>query len=211
MKRVSIIACVIIAVVVACLPAPAWADMRLFGTREVLSAELSPFPKWLGMLGREPSQREKMKTTCNGTPRQCLSERWDLLIQRTKGLPFAQQLAQVNRELNASPYIIDMVNWGMEDYWETPFEFYLRKGDCEDYAIAKYMTLKRLGMPPESMRIVVLHDNNLRLLHSVLVVSSGGANYILDNQIQQVVKDSSIHHYVPIYSINESHWWRHTY
>ena len=132
------------------------------------------------------------------------------MMERVRALPLSEKLSRINREINASDYIIDMVNWGMEDYWETPFEFFVRSGDCEDYAIAKYMTLKQAGVSPSSMRIVVLQDNNLRLLHSVLVVSDHGVNYILDNQIQQVVKDSSIHHYAPIYSINETRWWRHT-
>lgn len=189
---------------------PAHADFRLFGTREVASSELAPFPKWTGVLARDSGHRQTMKTTCNGTPRLCLHERWMQLVERTRSLPMPQKLAEINREINRSPYIIDMVNWGMEDYWETPLEFFLRNGDCEDYAITKYMTLKQLGVPASRMRIVVLQDNNLRLLHSVLAVNDGGSNYILDNQIQRVVKDSSIHHYVPIYSINESSWWRHT-
>jgi len=42
------------------------------------------------------------------------------------------------------------------------------------------------------------------------VVTDHGSNFILDNQIQQVVKDTAIHHYIPIYSINETRWWRHT-
>lgn len=196
-----------------CLPvfAPgAQADIRLFGSKETASSQLEPFPKWTGVLRREPSDREKMKTSCSGTPKSCLYDRWAQTVERNQNLPLSEKLARINREINASPYILDIINWGMEDYWETPLEFFVKNGDCEDYAIAKYMTLKRLGITPENMRIVVLQDTNLRLLHSVLVVTDGGTNYVLDNQIQQVMKDSSIHHYVPIYSINESNWWRHT-
>lgn len=203
----------IILTVAFCLPPftpDATAGIGLFGTRETRSSEFGPFPKWMGVLGREPGHREKMKTTCSGTPRSCLYDRWMQMVDRARGLRLGEQLARINREVNASPYILDIVNWGKEDYWETPFEFFVKNGDCEDYAIAKYMTLKRLGVAPEKMRIVVLQDTNLRLLHSVLVVTDGGKNYILDNQIQQVVKDSSIHHYVPIYSINEFSWWQHT-
>lgn len=209
MNRLPLFYLILTVCLVFAVAEEARADIRLFGSRETGSGELSPFPKWLGMLGREPAHREKMKSTCSGMPRSCLDDRWTQMMARAQKLPLGEKLSRINREINASDYIIDMVNWGMEDYWETPFEFFVRNGDCEDYAIAKYMTLKRIGVPPSSMRIVVLQDNNLRLLHSVLVVSDHGVNYILDNQIQQVVKDSSIHHYSPIYSINESNWWRH--
>lgn len=196
--------------VVLSVATPAHADIRLFGSRETPSTQLAPFPKWTGTLSRDPGHRQKMRSSCSGTPRTCLYDRWMSMVDRAKPLSTYDKLVRINREINASKYIIDMINWGMEDYWETPFEFFTRNGDCEDYAIAKYMTLKMLGVPTSSMRIVVLQDNNLRLLHSVLVVTDRGTNYILDNQIQQVVKDSSIHHYAPIYSINESRWWRHS-
>ena len=42
--------------------------------------------------------------------------------------------------MNRSPYIVDPINWGVKDYWESPGQFFSRKGDCEDYAIAKYLT-----------------------------------------------------------------------
>ena len=40
------------------------------------------------------------------------------------------------------------------DYWATPVES-LRKGeaDCEDYAIAKYFTLRQLGVADDKLRI----------------------------------------------------------
>ena len=71
------------------------------------------------------------------------------------------------------------------------------------------MSLKALGFPPKSMRIVVLMDHNLNIHHSVLAVYLNERIYILDNQIKQVVEDKKIHHYEPIFSINETHWWRH--
>jgi predicted transglutaminase-like cysteine proteinase len=61
----------------------------------------------------------------------------------------------------------------------------------------------------DDMRIVVLNDLNLRIAHAVLAVYVSGKPYILDNQISKVVPASSIHHYQPVYSINENGWWLH--
>jgi len=117
---------------------------------------------------------------------------------------------RTNRVVNRHRYILDTVNWGVDDFWETPLEFHLKNGDCEDYAIAKYKMLKLLGMPADKMRIVVLRDNNLRIYHAVLVVWIDGEPYLLDNQIRTVVSARSVNHYDPIFSINEHGWWRHS-
>ena len=111
----------------------------------------------------------------------------------------------------------DMVNWGQADYWETIHEFLRQDGDCEDYAIAKYFSLKALGFDPATMRIVIVEDMNLHTPHAVLAVyasanpgdGKGDAPLILDNQLPHPVKATSILHYRPIYSINETAWWFH--
>ena len=111
--------------------------------------------------------------------------------------------------MNRSPYIIDPINYGVPDYWATPVQFFVKDGDCEDYAITKYLSLRSLGWPAEKMRIVVLQDMNLNIAHAVLVVQLNGKGYVLDNQISQLVTDDQILHYRPIYSINENAWWLH--
>jgi predicted transglutaminase-like cysteine proteinase len=116
----------------------------------------------------------------------------------------------VQKYANEAEYIIDPINWGVEDYWATPKQFFIKDGDCEDYAIAKFMSLRKLGFKNEDMRVVVLNDTNLKTLHSVLVVYMDNEEWILDNQISPVVTSSQIHHYQPIYSINETNWWMHT-
>jgi predicted transglutaminase-like cysteine proteinase len=120
-----------------------------------------------------------------------------------------ETLDAINRMVNAVRYIPDEENWGAPDHWATPGEFYRRSGDCEDFAIAKYVALKALGFDPSRMRIVVLVDEELRKHHAVLMVDSERGRMILDNQIAQVVRDSEIKHYRPIYSINEEAWWLH--
>ena len=75
------------------------------------------------------------------------------LIARLQGKDLATQLREVNREMNLHPYILDINNWGVEDYWETPFEFLKKNGDCEDFSITKYMLLKAAGYPVENMRV----------------------------------------------------------
>lgn len=194
------------------LSVPGQADWTLFGASETEDARLTAFVKWTGVLDR--AARETGPTA----PARCLAPMracpggasWSDLIAELRGRPLRDQLEAVNRFMNHSPYILDPDNWGVPDYWATPTEFFAKDGDCEDYAISKYLALKRLGLPTEAMRIIVLQDTNLGIAHAVLGVDDGQTIWILDNQIAQVVAHDKVHHYRPIYSINEHAWWRHS-
>ena len=88
-------------------------------------------------------------------------------------------------------------------------QFIDKAGDCEDFASAKYFSLKELGFNGDQMRIVIVHDTKLDLDHAVLAVYLEGDVWILDNQISQIKPAQNIAHYKPLYSINENAWWLH--
>jgi len=183
----------------------------LFGFGERQRTSMRVFTKWLGIWPRTERQALDKSLICPPKPlRPCGPEVFEQMLLNMPKTPGMEQLNAVNLAFNNSPYITDPINWGVPDFWATVHEFLSRDGDCEDYAIAKYMTLKRLGIPAENMRIVVLDDLNLRVAHAVLMVEMDGQRWILDNQINSVLPDTAIHHYRPIYSINETAWWQHS-
>ena len=186
-------------------PAPAEARKypKIFGSIELFSTKTTRFPKWLGMLDRFGGGAKACESAT------CTTKGWNEFITDLKGKDLKTQLKEVNRAFNAHRYILDINNWGEEDYWATPYQFLKKNGDCEDYAISKYFTLKALGVPVEDMRVVALQDLNLNLGHAVLVVYVGDQPMLLDNQIASVVPANSIKHYNPVFSINESGWWLH--
>lgn len=182
----------------------------LFGTSETRGQNLAFFPQFTDMLHRYATELQEFNNPCDSRGQtSCVLQEWAAFITSLQGLDQRTQLERVNRYFNELDYILDQDNWGTEDYWATPAQFFIHAGDCEDYAIAKYMTLRSLGFPIESMRIVVLMDNNLGIGHAILAVYTDSDVLVLDNQIEQVVSESSIHHYQPIYSLNERNWWRH--
>ncbi len=190
---------------------PAAAGMPpLFGTREVRSDDLKPFQKWLGALEKYAAERLQMDSGCvPGALERCRLQVWKSFLERTAPLDRRAQIEAVNRFVNEHAYVLDIVNWGVEDYWESPKELLDRNGDCEDYAIAKFISLRLLGIENDAMRIVVLQDLNLRILHAILVVRLDEQVLVLDNQIRAVIPIERIRHYKPVYSINERHWWLH--
>lgn len=187
------------------------ASESLFGSHETKYQTFNLFPKWVSVLSRHKHDLVKARATCESpTQTACLFLKWRSFLSTLKGKNRMQQLKAVNLYANKHKYITDLVNWGINDYWETPREFFLKDGDCEDFAIAKFESMLYLGVKNEDMRIVVLQDTNLNTAHAVLAVYVNGKPYILDNQVEQVVPASKIKHYMPIYSINETNWWRHS-
>ena len=182
-----------------------------FDMDEQRSDNIRPFPKWTGMIGRYGDQQNSDKPDDNcGKVRfyPCSLEQWRQVTEGVKGKALLEQLDAVNDWSNQHPYIEDQINWGLEDYWETPNEFMEISGDCEDYAISKYYTLRAAGIPADRLRIIVLQDLNLGgVIHAVLGVYDGAELYILDNQSQQVIPAMKIYHYRPIFGINEESWW----
>lgn len=185
----------------------------LFGSSEIRSSNLVSFTNWTGMLSRFNQGKTLGQGLCAtagaGTSSPCSWDLWQQDISAYRGQGEMEQLRSVNREMNHRRYVIDRVNWGVEDYWATVFEFLRKNGDCEDYAIAKYVTLRALGWPADKLRIVILRDTKLDLNHAVLAVYTSQGVYIGDNQVSDIVRADAIRHYRPIYSINENSWWLH--
>ena len=193
----------------ATAPASASQTPMLFNTTEKASTNLQAFPKWAAARKRARDERLAPEKCLGTYAKPCHLKAWNKLVARLKNKDLMIQVNEVHREMNARRYIIDPINWGLEDYWASPLQFYRKNGDCEDYAISKFVALRALGVPNEKMRIVVLQDLNLRVGHAVLAVYEGPKIYILDNQLNSVTTSDRIRHYKPFYSINETTWWLH--
>jgi predicted transglutaminase-like cysteine proteinase len=190
------------------------AQASLFGVPEQQRSGLGNFAKWTDMLARRDSDSDPRgglggSGGCVPNPRFACAASISVSELPAKLHDFSrvEQLRSVNARLNGVPYVTDPVNWGVEDYWSTLAQFLRRDGDCEDYAIAKYMLLKQVGVPVADMKVVIVMDQNLNIAHAILAVKAGAVTYILDNQIADIVPDTAIRHYKPYYSINEQAWW----
>jgi predicted transglutaminase-like cysteine proteinase len=181
-----------------------------FNMSESEFEDITPFSKWTGMLNRFQSQISVSDSEC-GTVRYhpCSIKDWRKLLETLQDESFDVKLDEINNWGNSHPYIIDQLNWGINDYWETPHEFMEISGDCEDYAISKYYSLRALGIPEDRLRIIIVQDLNLGgIIHAILGVYDDDDNLIiLDNQIKQVIPALKIYHYRPIYGLNETNWW----
>lgn len=120
------------------------------------------------------------------------------------------ELQMFNQFWNKVPYSSDQKHWGMDDYWATPVETLASNGaDCEDYSIAKYFSLKELGVPLESLRITYVRALKSNEAHMVLAYypTPDAEPYILDNLSEKLVPASERDDLEPVYSFNDEDLW----
>lgn len=135
---------------------------------------------------------------------------WQRLALDNQALSQAEKLSTVNSFFNQIPFVSDMEHWGREDYWATPLELLATNGgDCEDYSIAKYFTLRKLGIPDEQLKITYVKAVQLNQAHMVLAYypEPGAEPLILDNLINEIRPASQRPDLIPVYSFNGEGLW----
>lgn len=129
---------------------------------------------------------------------------WKDFKRECSNLPSLKLLNKVNSFWNSKVYIADKPK---QDYWKCPYEFNIFGGDCEDYSIVKYFTLKELGIDNNLMKILVLQNTINKLGHAVLIVDLDDTTYVLDNLKTEVSTLENYSDYEPKYSVNELNKW----
>ncbi|NWO05939.1 MAG: transglutaminase-like cysteine peptidase [Alteromonadaceae bacterium] len=136
---------------------------------------------------------------------------WQRLYELAEKAPLDRQLQLVNRFFNRAAFVDDIDHWGEEDYWATPVELLSTNGgDCEDFAIAKYLTLKAMKVPDDQLRIVYVTSESLNQPHMVLAWyrTPAAEPLILDNLINSIKPASQRPDLTPVYSFNGEGLWR---
>lgn len=182
----------------------------LFGMLEIKTNRIASIPKWTGVLARMGKEAPQMEA-CATDETSCKTDaqrRWSAMLHSVRGRARNEQMDRVNRFVNQFPYITDMELFGKSDVWETPREFLAQSGDCEDYAITKYASLRLLGVPAAALRLVVVQDNLRGIAHAILAVrETDGEEMILDNLATRPVPAKYISQYKPYYAVNEENRW----
>ncbi len=137
-------------------------------------------------------------------------EDWDRLLHRARALPERRKLEAVNDFFNRVPYLSDSRIWGRKDYWATPLEVLGQNAaDCEDYAIAKYYSLRQLGVADDKLRIAYVKALDLNQAHMVLTYypTPEGEPLVLDNLSPRIEVASARTDLKPVYSFNGDGLW----
>ena len=136
--------------------------------------------------------------------------KWREILLTDNHMDEPRKLELVNRFFNNLPFVSDVEHWGKIDYWATPVEFLVSDGgDCEDFAIAKFLTLREIGVPADRLRITYVKAMTLNQAHMVLTyyAKPDAEPLVLDN-LQPVIKPASQRQdLIPVYSFNGANLW----
>ena len=135
---------------------------------------------------------------------------WEKLILQNKHADNLEKLRVVNDFFNKMNFANDIDLWGEEDYWATPLQMLTSNGgDCEDYSIAKYFTLRKMGIPAERMRLTYVKALKLNQAHMVLTYypAPDAEPLILDNLVTDIQTASNRKDLVRVYSFNGTDLW----
>jgi predicted transglutaminase-like cysteine proteinase len=161
--------------------------------------------KWRGVAMRLPGEHALL-LRCRVEAEACspAAKRFLDVLDRAQSREGWARIAEVNRTINLDVRPVDdMTQYGVEDLWATPLmTFKSSAGDCEDYAIAKYVALHELGINFSDLRLVIVHDDTTRQDHAVTAVRYDGRWNILDNRTLEIRTDTDIANFQPLFLIN---------
>jgi predicted transglutaminase-like cysteine proteinase len=136
---------------------------------------------------------------------------WEELIYKDKSPSDREKLKKVNDFYNSRIIFVNDIDlWKVQDYWATPIEFLCKNaGDCEDYAIAKFFTLKAMGVAEDKLNIAYVKALQYNIAHMVLTYYSepGAEPLVLDNLIDSIEPASKRTDLMPVFSFNSAGLW----
>lgn len=127
------------------------------------------------------------------------------LVDESSTLDEQGKIKAVNDFFNQIPYYSDIQHWKQEDYWATPVEkLATNGGDCEDYSISKYYTLRELGIEEQKLRIMYVKALEWNEAHMVLAyyTSPSVPPLVLDNIKKDLKPANERKDLVPVFSFN---------
>ncbi|MEH2558823.1 putative transglutaminase-like cysteine proteinase [Bradyrhizobium algeriense] len=163
--------------------------------------------KWLGVQRRLDDEMVQL-ALCEGDRDGCVSPaalKFLDIVDAAQLREGRARLGEINRAINlVIRPMSDLAQHGQIDVWTSPLATLARGGgDCEDYAIAKFVALRRAGVAPDDLRIVVLHDTIHGEDHAVAAARLDGRWLMLDNRRMAMIEDSHVRNYRPTFAIGE--------
>lgn len=176
-----------------------------FGLFAFRAPEGTLWRKWRGVesdIARDKEILNRCESDSAGCPSH--AAQFMRLIHAVKSKSGIERLNEANLAVNiAIRYVSDIAQHGEADRWSAALAtFASGRGDCEDFAIAKYVALSEAGIEPENLRLILVRDRAVREDHAVLAVRHEGKWLIMDNRNSMLTEDTDIASFTPLFAIN---------
>jgi predicted transglutaminase-like cysteine proteinase len=161
-----------------------------------------------------PFKRRKEKKTSKENKQHV--ESWLKLVKTMSEFGAKGQIAGINNFINAQENVAPIAAYGKANKWATPARYFSCEDHSENYAIAKYLSLRLLGFHSERLRVVWIRSKGRNSQssqlsqHVVLMVKLADQTFVLDSRLNNITTDDMLHKEQPICSLNGSqfsvHW-----
>jgi len=164
--------------------------------------------KWQGVVHKLDDERVQL-ALCDGDRDDCASSaalQFLAIVDSGRARDGRARLGEINRAINLAIHpMSDLAQYGEIDVWSSPLvTFYRGAGDCEDYAIAKYVALLEAGIAAGDLRIVILRNTLSGEDHAIAAVRLDGHWLMLDNRRMAMIEDAYVRNYRPLFVIGQS-------
>jgi predicted transglutaminase-like cysteine proteinase len=163
--------------------------------------------KWLKVERKLDDERVQL-ALCDGDRDACVSPaalQLLAIVDNARARDGRARLGEINRAINlAIRPMSDLAQHGVIDVWSSPLvTFTTGAGDCEDYAIAKFVALRQAGIAPDDLRIVIMRDTVRGEDHAVAAARLDGHWFTLDNRRMAMIEDTFVRNYRPLFVIDQ--------
>jgi predicted transglutaminase-like cysteine proteinase len=186
-------------------PAPPQGE-EPFGLITFRAPEGALWVKWRKLESELQAEAEAL-AQCQAMPERCASpaaQKYLALIAESRKLSGRGKIDRINRAINAAVrYTSDLAQHGVLDLWSAPLATLASgQGDCEDYAIAKYVALRAAGFAADDLRLVLVRDRQARQDHAVAGVRHDGRWLMLDNRHDVLLENKDAWHFTPLFALD---------
>jgi predicted transglutaminase-like cysteine proteinase len=161
--------------------------------------------KWRDVLARIDPDEETL-AACRASPDACspAARRLLQLVELGRRREGRARLGEINRAVNLSIRAAsDLSQYGTDDFWSPPLATLENgAGDCEDYAILKYLALREAGISPDDLRLLIVSYPRRGIMHAVLAVHLDEEWLLLDNLTMVMVNSLEATQYRPLIALD---------
>jgi predicted transglutaminase-like cysteine proteinase len=177
-----------------------------FGLSTAMVTTGALLEKWLHV-EREIDHERLVLKICKANRASCQSQtalQFLAIVDSARTLGGRARLGEINRAINLKiKPKSDLALYGTDDVWSSPLAtLAIGAGDCEDYAIAKFVALQEAGVSADDLRIVILRDDIRKEFHAVVAARLDGNWLVLDNRHMVMVADQQVRQYHPVFLID---------
>ncbi len=185
---------------------PAIQLTELFGLKTLPVTSGDVLTKWNGVEAGIRAERETL-ARCRDDTEPCppAAQNFLAIIAQGRARNGRARIGVINRAINlAIQPMSDLAQWGVPDRWSAPLDtLSTGRGDCEDYAIAKYVALREAGVADADVRLVIVHDLAAGEDHAITAARLDGNWIMLDNRWLTLVADSEVRRVIPLFALDD--------